>query len=138
MLKGKTKIELTNVHTGEVEVIEKENMVTNALQYIFDPLGYIKYGSTMYGENFVNYYATLTGGLLLLNKQLEEDPDNIFLDTDVGVTGCAVFDKQNTSNQGIRGNYNATETEIDIVNRTIKYVYDLIRQKVMERLRLWH
>ena len=47
MLKGKTKIELTNVHTGEVEVIEKENMVTNALQYIFDPLGYIKYGSTI-------------------------------------------------------------------------------------------
>ena len=124
MLKGKTKIELTNVHTGEVEVIEEENMVTNALQYIFDPVGYIKYGSTMYGEEFVNYYATLTGGLLLLDKQLEENPDNIFLDTDVRVTGCAVFDKQNTSNQGLRGNYNATETEIDIVNRTIKYVYD--------------
>ena len=33
MLKGKTKIELTDVHTGEVEVIEEENMVSNALQY---------------------------------------------------------------------------------------------------------
>ena len=30
MIKGKTKIELTNVHTGEVEVIEEENM---ALRY---------------------------------------------------------------------------------------------------------
>ena len=45
MIKGKTKIELTNVHTGEVEVIEEENMVTNALQYIFNPVGYLKAGS---------------------------------------------------------------------------------------------
>ena len=51
MIKGKTKIELTNVHTGEVEVIEEENMVTNALQYIFNPLGYIKAGATMYGSD---------------------------------------------------------------------------------------
>ena len=42
MLKGKTKIELTDVYTGEVEVIEEENMVTNALQYIFNPMGYVK------------------------------------------------------------------------------------------------
>lgn len=124
MIKGKTKIELTNVRTGEVEVIEKENMITNALQYIFNPLGYVKTGSTMYGSAFVNYYATLTGGLLLLDKAVTEDPDNIFLDTSVGLTGCAVFNQQNTSDQTLRGNYNATETEIDVVNRTIKYVYD--------------
>jgi len=124
MIKGKTKIELTDVNTGQVEVIEEENMVTNALQYIFNPLGYIKAGATMYGSTFVNYYATLTGGLLLLDKTVTEDADNIFLDTSVGVTGCAVFDKQNTSDQTLRGNYNAMETEIDVVNRTIKYVYD--------------
>lgn len=124
MIKGKTKIELTNVHTGEVEVIEKENMITNALQYIFNPVGYIKAGSVMYGSDYVNYYATLTGGLLLLDKAVTEDPDNIFLDTSVGLTGCAVFEQQNTSDQTLRGNYNATETEIDVVNRTIKYVYD--------------
>lgn len=124
MIKGKTKIELTNVHTGEVEVIEKENMITNALQYIFNPVGYIKAGSVMYGSDYVNYYATLTGGLLLLDKTVPENADNIFLDTSIGVTGCAVFDKQNTSDQTLRGSYNATETEIDVVNRTIKYVYD--------------
>lgn len=124
MIKGKTKIELTNVHTGEVEVIEEENMVTNALQYIFNPVGYLKAGSVMYGADYVNYYATLTGGLLLLDKAVTEDPENIFLDTSVGVTGCAVFNQQNTSDQTLRGNYNATETEIDVVNRTIKYVYD--------------
>ena len=30
-LKGTTKIELTNIHTGAVEVIEKDNLVTNAV-----------------------------------------------------------------------------------------------------------
>ena len=124
MIKGKTKIELTNVNTGEVEVIEEENMITNALQYIFNPLGYIKTGSTMYGSEYVNYYATLTGGLLLLDKAVTEDADNIFLDTSVGLTGCAVYNQQNTSDQTLRGSFNATETEFDIVNRTIKYVYD--------------
>jgi len=78
----------------------------------------------MYGSDYVNYYATLTGGLLLLDKTLTEDADNIFWDTSVGVTGCAVYNQQNTSNQTLRGNFNATETEFDIVNRTIKYVYD--------------
>lgn len=124
MMQGKTKIELTDVHTKEVETIEEENMVTNALRYIFNPLGYIKAGSVMYGPEYVNYYETLTGGLLLLNKSIAENADNIFLGTDVGLTGCAVYKKQNSSDQGLRGNYNTTESEIDLENRRIKYVYD--------------
>ena len=36
MIKGKTIIELKDVHSGEVEVIEEENMVTNALQHILN------------------------------------------------------------------------------------------------------
>lgn len=35
MLKGKMTIELTDVNTGEVNVIKEENMVTNALANIF-------------------------------------------------------------------------------------------------------
>ena len=31
-LKGKTTFELTDVNTGEVEVIEKTNMITNGLR----------------------------------------------------------------------------------------------------------
>ena len=38
-LKGTTRIELTDVNTGEVEVFENHNMVTNALKDIFTPLG---------------------------------------------------------------------------------------------------
>lgn len=38
-LMGTTKIELTDVKTGEKEVYENHNMVTNALTDIFRPLG---------------------------------------------------------------------------------------------------
>lgn len=124
MLKGKTKIDLTDIHTGEIETIEEENMVTNALQYIFNPLGYVKDASVMFGSNFVNFYSTLTGGLLLLDTSITEDAAQIALPNNVGQTGCAVFNQQNTSDKTLRGNYNATETEIDVVNRKIKYVYD--------------
>ena len=61
MLKGKTKIELKDVRTGNVDVVEKDNMVTNALQYIFNPLGYIKSADPMLTEKYVNFYKTLTG-----------------------------------------------------------------------------
>ena len=36
MLKGKTVIELTDVHTGQTEVYEDTNMVTEALMDIFN------------------------------------------------------------------------------------------------------
>lgn len=124
MLKGKTKIELRDVHTGEVEVFEEENMVTNALQYIFNPMGYVKAADPMFTTEYVNYYKTLTGGLLLLNKALDENTDNISLPGDVEQIGCAVYDQQNSSGQTLRGNFNATESEIDMENRRVKYVYD--------------
>lgn len=124
MLKGKTKIELTDVHTGEVELMEEENMVTNALQHIFNPMRYVKAADSMYTSAYVNYYTTLTGGLLLLNKTLEEKPENISLPSDAEQTGCAVYGQLNSSGQTLRGNYNATESEIDLENRRIKYVYD--------------
>ena len=124
MIKGKTIIELKDVHTGEVEVIEEENMVTNALQYILNPMGYVKAADPMYSTEYVYYYQTLTGGLLLLNKSIEEKADNVDLPGDVEQTGCAVYGKQNTSDQTLRGSYNATESEIDLENKRVKYVYD--------------
>ena len=39
-IKGKTTFELTDVSTGEVEVIEDSNMITNALQEFFTSYGY--------------------------------------------------------------------------------------------------
>ena len=35
-LHGHTRIELTNVHTGAVEVVEKDNTITSAVTDIFN------------------------------------------------------------------------------------------------------
>jgi hypothetical protein len=124
MIKGTTRIELTDVNTGEVEVVEEENMVTNAIRDIFAPMGLVKSAGTMYSTDYVEYYTTITGGLLLLDKRLDEDPDNYFLPVDVKQTGCAVYNQQNTTNQTLRGNYNATESEFSRTEKRVKYVYD--------------
>ena len=65
MLKGRTRIELRDVRTGRTQTVEEDNMVTNALQYVFNPLGYVKAGDPMFTSAYVDYFKTLTGGLLL-------------------------------------------------------------------------
>ena len=38
-LHGHTRIELTDVHTGAVEVVESDNLITNAVSDIFNGYG---------------------------------------------------------------------------------------------------
>ena len=48
MLKGTTIIEMTDVHTGKKEVVEKHNMITNAVSNLFQPsLGHLTSGGTL-------------------------------------------------------------------------------------------
>lgn len=61
MLKGKMTIELTDVNTGKKDVIEEENMVTNALAEIFKPLGHLMNADSIYNQ-FNSYYTKLLGG----------------------------------------------------------------------------
>ncbi len=90
-----------------------------------------EYGSKYIGDQIwveemgkLHEEATLTGGLLLLNTSITEDAETVNLARNIEQTGCAVYNQQNSSDQTKRGNYNATETEIDVVNKKIKYVYD--------------
>jgi len=81
-LKGTTKIELTDVHTGEVEVYENHNMVTNALRDIFTPLG-LSQRPSRYFSDFVPYYEKLLGGILCFDKEISENADDYFPPVDV-------------------------------------------------------
>ena len=86
MLKGKTIIELTDVNTGEKEVIEENNMVTNAINDLFNTFpnllnAYSIYRGGMfegYGNSldFIRLYEFLLGGILLFDSQIEEKPEN--------------------------------------------------------------
>ncbi len=120
---GTTRIELTDVHTGEKEVHEDHNMVTNALRDIFQPIGLCCNEKTYY-KDLVPYYSTLLGGLLCFDTALEEDPDKYFPPTSASLVGCAVYNKINETTNPYRGSYNMSESEVNLEERYVKFVYD--------------
>lgn len=128
MLKGYTKIELTDVNTGEVEVIEDNNMVTNALAELASTKPYFKDRPrwVAWGENDTmnNNVARLTRGLLLFNKPLPEDPDLIMVPGGVDLTGCGCEMTYTGSTCLEMGSYNATESILDPTNKTYTWVWD--------------
>lgn len=130
MLKGKTIIEFTDVNTGEKEIIEENNMITNAINDLFNTFpnlinpNAIYKGSYFYGVNFQKLYEFLLGGLLLFDGQLEENKDNLYAPSKMNLIGCGVYSKQNDSENEKKGNYNQAESEYNEEQKYIKFVYD--------------
>ena len=85
-LKGTTRIELTDVNTGEVSVVEKENMMTKVLHHFFNynPMGVF---NTLvntrtikaFNKYFIPICPNLLGGILLFSQRLEENGDKILV-----------------------------------------------------------
>lgn len=123
MLKGKMTIELTDVNTGEVNVIKEENMVTNALANIFAPLGHLVNADTIY-NSYNSYFRTLLGGLLLFDNNIEEDANQLYAPSNTNMVGCAVYNTQNNTTGKMRGGYNQTESEFNSKQKYMKFVYD--------------
>ena len=84
MLKGKSVIELTDVHTGKKEVYEDTNLVTEAISDILNSniLGMLYNNTSFDGESGEKWMLPivnkLTGGILLYQEPLEERVDNIY------------------------------------------------------------
>lgn len=123
MLKGTMKIEMTDVHTGKKETLVEHNMVTNALSEIFKTMGLDKSPSKML--NGLNpYYQTVLGGMLLFDSNIEENADNLYPPSNVNLIGCASYGVQNNTTGTLRGGFNQTESELNLKDRYMKYVYD--------------
>lgn len=127
MLKGKTVIELTDVHTGQTEVYEDTNLVTEALSDIFNTniLGMLYNSPSFNGASGDNWMLpikkNLMGGVLLYQDELEERTDNIYAPLDNPLIGYASDDANNT--QDIRrGSRNLTESKA--VDGGFKFVWD--------------
>lgn len=96
MIKGHTRIELTDVNTGEVEVHESDNLFTNAFKYAFcDARASVanvnKAAANNSGDPYSNSYLNLFpykffGGLLAFENAIEEDADNIMYPLDNKIT----------------------------------------------------
>jgi hypothetical protein len=121
-IKGKTTFELTDVNTGEVEIIEDNNMVTNALQEFMLTYGMFNKG-IFTDDNMTNaLYSNLLGGLFLFDTALDEDVDNTFMPAGVKMVGNG----SDFSNNGVvaeLGTYNKPESGIQ-PDGSIKFVYD--------------
>ena len=122
MLKGKTTIELTNVHTGEKERYEDHNLVTNYVSRIYQPIGGLKSPRELCPSE--PPFTELFGGILLMDSQIPEETDQIFIPGGVNIVGCGLYNSVNTTTVPKRGSYNATESVVNPAERYATFVYD--------------
>lgn len=123
MLKGHTKIELTNVKTGERQVVEDDNLVTNALNMYFRQSPNIADIMKPISNPLVDTYF---GGLLLFQNTIEEKADNYNLPLGNIMVGNATVNYSPSGEYPEFGNYNSEESAFSVNERTVtrKYVYD--------------
>lgn len=129
-LKGTMVMELTDVNTSEVETVTEENMVTNAVNNILglNPMG-IFYCEAEYSTGMV-WTGTLLpicpnmiGGILLFPKALEENADNIYVQSDNLPVAYASNNVNSTANMA-RGSLNLTESKK--LDNGYKFVWEFI------------
>lgn len=117
-LKGKMVMELTDVNTQETETVTEENMVTNAVNNILglNPMGIFYKASGEYdemavwNEGLLPICPNLVGGILLFEKALEEDADNVYVKSDNLPVAYASNNVNSTANTA-RGSLNLTESQ---------------------------
>lgn len=122
-LKGHTKIELTNIHTGEKEVYEDDNMMTNVFQSQLAWLSQFISVSTI-NDRLTPFSTNAMGGLLLFQEALEENANNYAMpDARNPVVGYASTDAY-TDTDTKRGSKNLVESEA--ITNGYRYVWDFL------------
>lgn len=122
MIKGHTRIELTNEENGEVTVVEEDNMITNGFRDMFVPLcgiGTFQGGAPFYpyseGSGLDQYKQRrsaidcMLGGVLLFRDKQEEDVNNFLLGGTNEITGRGTTYAY-TGADTILGSYNIQES----------------------------
>lgn len=121
-LKGKTTFELTDVNTGEVEVVEDTNMITNALQEFVATYGYFG-GDVLGAIGSSPLWVNLLGGLLLFDTKLDENVNNIIMPAGVKMVGNGSYNISNSGSVNELGSYSTSESGLQ-PDGSIKFVYD--------------
>lgn len=127
-IKGHTKIELTNIHTGKKEVIEHDNFVTEFASEYFKECGAL---NTNPLGSLQNAYPLddLFGGIMLFDSEIDANTDDtgnhpspIYVPAGVNMTANASSAFQSNSLATELGQYNEEESTVSNIERT--YVYD--------------
>lgn len=123
-IQGKAIIELTDVNTGEVEVVEENNLVTNGVKLFYERgLSHIlpieSINMMRNGKSQPAVYD-LFGGIAIFAEALTEDPDNYdYPSCDTVATACV--GRTNVSAAKL-GSYNSSES--GKLENGYKFVYD--------------
>lgn len=88
-LHGHVKIQLKDVHTGKVEVYERDNMVTNAISKMVNFASSHALGTSPL-DVYASHWSNLLGGLVLFDGALTEEADNIYLPAGVKPVGYGI------------------------------------------------
>nr|DAF24494.1 MAG TPA: hypothetical protein [Caudoviricetes sp.] len=120
MLHGHTKIELKNEKTGEIQVVEKDNMITNALQYFLEDLSKSQSLFEL-NRSQLPMYDKCLGGIILMSETQTEDADNISIPLLDKITGYA-SNNVNSESDTKRGSKNLTESKL--LDNGYQYVWD--------------
>ena len=94
MLKGRVQIQLKNVNTGEIQFVEQDNMITDAIAKMLGiaTQELVSEGSYSYLTLFRSIVPIATkglGGIMLFDGTLTEDAGNIHFPMNVHLTGNA-------------------------------------------------
>lgn len=120
MLHGHTKIELKNEKTGEIQIVEKDNMITNALQYFLEDLSKSQSLFEL-NRSQLPMYDKCLGGIILMSETQTEDADNVSIPLLDKITGYASNDV-NSGSDIKRGSRNLTESKL--LDNGYQYVWD--------------
>ena len=123
MIHGHSKIELTNIKTGEVQVVEHDNYMTNYLRDILTPMTVNGYTWPSISNSYESYFTMekLFGGIILFKEPLDNNPNNYVypLDNDMVAHGGA----QSYSGTDLtRGSFNSGVSSVETDSAT--FVWD--------------
>lgn len=125
MIKGRTKIELTDVNTGQRQEIVHDNMVTNGFLKFVNNLGGLCGSLDSLQKCFDPTDVLLKdmyGGVMLFDKPLNEDADDLWIPSD---TRCVAYGSD-VANSGVNthlGSFNVTESG-EMSDGSYRFVWD--------------
>lgn len=133
-MKGKAQLILTDPDSGRVvKQVEESNMVTNAIQKIFDipRQGILRGNPGDIYNGFMPFYKYLMSGLVMLENNVDENPDNFMIPDDaiyVGSAGTAY-----TGTMPKRGTLNASQS--GTIDNGYRFVWDFAPEKAVGTIR---
>lgn len=128
MLKGYTKIELTNIDSKEIQIIEDSNMVTNAILELCSPKPY--FGNDPleavigFNSNREENINKIAGAVALISDTITQNPESIMIPAGNSVTAVGpAYVNSEIKNQEY-GSLNKEESSYNEETKTCQWVWD--------------